>query len=90
MDFAAIRVTVLAFDDSKGTKAGHAVADRGGMEYVHNLVDILVSVGLLFLQPSPATSTGNNAPLGEFLHDGPPAARPDRGPTRHPSPRTVA
>jgi len=67
MDFAANHVTVLALDDSKWTKAGHAAADRGGMEDVNDLVDVFVGIGLLFFQARPATSAGDDTPFGELF-----------------------
>ena len=67
MDYAAHRGTVLAFDDSKGTKAGHAVADRGGMQHVNDLVDVLICVGLFLFKSGSAASAGDDAPFGEFL-----------------------
>jgi hypothetical protein len=54
-------------DNSKGTKSGHTVADRGGVEDVNDLVDVLVCVGLLLFEARPASGTGDDTPFGEFL-----------------------
>ena len=53
-------------DDPDRPEPRDAPADGGGVEYVHDLIDVLVGVGLLFLQPRPAPSAGDDAPFGDI------------------------
>ena len=71
---------LLAFDDANRAKSGYAVADRGGVEDIDDLVDVLVGVGLFLFEAGPPTSAGDDAPIGEFFLDGPSAAGSNRGP----------
>src|SRR3989304_594243 len=87
MDHAAPHGAVSTLDDSKGTKAGNAMADCGGVEDVDDLVNVLVGVGLLFFQPRPASGAGDDAAFGQFPLDVPPAAGADGRSTRHASSR---
>ena len=79
-----------AFDDTDGSELGYAVAYGCLVEDVHDLDYVLVGVGLFLVEAVAAAGLGDHTAVEQLLSDGSAFAGTDRGPTRHPTTRTVA
>ncbi len=68
---------------------GHAVADGGAVQHVHNWQDIFVSVGLLFVETGSASGYGDDTAVEQFLPDRSTLGGADGRPARHAPTRTM-